>query len=507
MGTLWTQYKEVRRDYCSESVVVVRRSLARTDLELDLGAFSKFFDGNPLGMLALNFCKDVEVGIELLRIVLVGVCAKLVVVNRCVLPLFVRLDIEKFHERVELDFVEFISQVFAMHKVLILHGKMGKLLHRRILFLFNCFLLTAFFFGSLFFTFSFFFTAFFLFFLFVFLSLGLSCLGLQEFSVGLVTGKHRSLLGLLKSNEGVICGPGLLNNWLQQLDVVEGNSSTDLIVSNEGVFVVGHVQRREQGIHKVIEVVIRLMHKHGLSLFGKIAHISELDVVRRDTNISHEVSHFTICCLIQVSEDTVLELRVMYLRIIISNFLINGNFEGGLVSEDILKLRLINGHPLLICVVELCALESVPIFAVEVLLLAQVRELCFNVHECHLVEEVAGELVAEGAVGVADLVDEGLLLAGGESAEEGHQILEALLLLLQLLVLRLREQVQHLDQPLELLRVGGALGQQLLVEVVLVVELGDLGLLVNHRARVPVPVLPGEGSEKIKLILAPARLG
>ncbi len=84
------------------------RSLV-ADLELDLGALSELFDGDLLGMFALDFAEEMEVGIQLLCVVLVGVRAQLVVIGALVLPLLVWLHVQELHEGIELHLVEFIS--------------------------------------------------------------------------------------------------------------------------------------------------------------------------------------------------------------------------------------------------------------------------------------------------------------------------------------------------------------------------------------------------------------
>lgn len=82
---------------CSESVVVVSGTLV-ADFEFNFGALSEFFDCDLFGVFTLDLCQKMEIRIELLRIVLVGVCTELVVMSCCILPLLVRLNVEKFHE-------------------------------------------------------------------------------------------------------------------------------------------------------------------------------------------------------------------------------------------------------------------------------------------------------------------------------------------------------------------------------------------------------------------------
>lgn len=98
------------------------------------------------------------------------------------------------------------------------------------------------------------------------------------------------------------------------------------------------------------------MHEQLLSLLGEVSYVDKLDVVRRNAYISHEISHLSICGLIQVGENTVFELRVVDLSVIVTNLLINSNFEGSLVSKHILELRLVNWHSLLVGVIEFGAL-------------------------------------------------------------------------------------------------------------------------------------------------------
>ena len=110
------------------------------------------------------------------------------------------------------------------------------------------------------------------------------------------------------------------------------------------------------------------MYKHLLSLFGEVTHINEFDIIRGNTNILNKVSHLSICGFIQIGEDTIFELRVMDLTVVISDFLVNSNFEGSLISKDVLKLGFVNWHSLLFSVVKLCALKAVSILGVEIFL-------------------------------------------------------------------------------------------------------------------------------------------
>lgn len=82
--------------------------------------------------------------------------------------------------------------------------------------------------------------------------------------------------------------------------------------------------------------MVRLMNKHLLSLFREVTNIEELDIIWGNTDILNEISHFTVSGFIQISEDTIFELRIINLAVIVSNFLVDGNFEGSLISKNIL---------------------------------------------------------------------------------------------------------------------------------------------------------------------------
>ena len=69
------------------------------------------------------------------------------------------------------------------------------------------------------------------------------------------------------------------------------------------------------------------MDKHLLSLFGKISDIDKFDIIRGNTNIPNKVSHLTIGGFIQISYDTIFELWVIDLAVVVSNFLVDCNFE------------------------------------------------------------------------------------------------------------------------------------------------------------------------------------
>lgn len=96
--------------YASESEVVVEGTLVSTHVEANLSTSAPFANALLLSLLALGFRKDVELGIELLSLVLVVVNTQFVVVSVLVLPLVVRLYIQDLHELIQLDVAEVVSQ-------------------------------------------------------------------------------------------------------------------------------------------------------------------------------------------------------------------------------------------------------------------------------------------------------------------------------------------------------------------------------------------------------------
>lgn len=112
----------------SESVLSASGDLV-ADLDLDLGASSPLGNADLGSGLALDLRQDVELGVQLLGLVLVSVCAQLVVVGRLVLPLLVRLDVQHLHEVANLDLREVLAQTalaLLTDKETILNVHMGQ---------------------------------------------------------------------------------------------------------------------------------------------------------------------------------------------------------------------------------------------------------------------------------------------------------------------------------------------------------------------------------------------
>ena len=99
---------------CSEPEVVVQGAwLVRGHLEADFSALAPLANALLLSFLALLLRQDVELGIQLLRLILVVVGAELVVVGVRVLPLVVRLDVKHLHEGADLYLAEVLSQTLV----------------------------------------------------------------------------------------------------------------------------------------------------------------------------------------------------------------------------------------------------------------------------------------------------------------------------------------------------------------------------------------------------------
>jgi hypothetical protein len=137
------------------------------------------------------------------------------------------------------------------------------------------------------------------------------------------------------------------------------------------------------------------------------------------------------------------------LTVVVSNFLVDCNFERTLISENILKLGLVNRHPLLIGIVKLCALKTISILGVEVFFFTQLSQFGLDCLECHLIENISRGRVSKRAIGVADLVKESLLLCRCKTTQEGHQLLKGLLIFLKFLMLSLGEKVEDLNKTFE----------------------------------------------------------
>jgi hypothetical protein len=120
------------------------------------------------------------------------------------------------------------------------------------------------------------------------------------------------------------------------------------------------------------------MDEELFSLLGKVSHIEEFHVISVDADITDEITHFTIGSLIQVGKKTVFKLRVVNLFSVVSNLLVNGDSESGLVSKDILQLRLINRHTLLVGVVKLGALETISVLSGVVLFFTELGQFLLN---------------------------------------------------------------------------------------------------------------------------------
>ena len=82
----------------------------------DLGAFTPASCGNKFGVLALDLCQHMVVGIVLLMTVFVGVDTELVVEERGVLPLRVGLECQQLHKVVDFRLVKLAAKFFVHSK-------------------------------------------------------------------------------------------------------------------------------------------------------------------------------------------------------------------------------------------------------------------------------------------------------------------------------------------------------------------------------------------------------
>mmetsp|Transcript_2464 Transcript_2464/g.3411 ORF Transcript_2464/g.3411 Transcript_2464/m.3411 type:complete len:325 (-) Transcript_2464:374-1348(-) len=148
---------------------------------------------------------------------------------------------------------------------------------------------------------------------------------------------------------------------------------------------------------------------------------------------------------------------------------------------------------------------SVAVLESEVLSLRNLGELLEECVADNLVHHLLGELLSVDHLRsflVFDQVDQRFLLLGAEVGQHVHDLGEALLLGLMGLIASLGHEVQNADEVLELVGVGVDALEKGRAQVVLVIELGNLGLVVGFDARVSVPVLTSELGEEGVLWLA-----
>ena len=123
-------------------------------------------------------------------------------------------------------------------------------------------------------------------------------------------------------------------------------------------------------------------------LFDDISDIGKLDGLLIDTNILQEISEITPSSLIDVSEDTVLELGVVLVALVVVNFFIHFVSEDVLVSQKVLDLRFINWHLLLVGPLHGVFVMLEGVLQSEVLLFTDFCKLLFEVVRAGLIDEI-----------------------------------------------------------------------------------------------------------------------
>ena len=84
--------------------------------DLDLGSASEFKSLEAFKLGSFNLSENMVVGIELLRLVFVGMDTDLVMMRAIVLPLWDGLHVEQLHEVVQFDIVVLSSESLVMHE-------------------------------------------------------------------------------------------------------------------------------------------------------------------------------------------------------------------------------------------------------------------------------------------------------------------------------------------------------------------------------------------------------
>jgi hypothetical protein len=488
----------------SETSVDVR-GLLLAEVELDLGASAPLFGLAAFGLLALELGQVVEVGVQLLRVVLVVVHAQLVVVSGLVLPLAVGLDREQLHEGANFDLVVVLHQLALIQEeaivVVLLRGldraPLGIVgdLFRSVIAVVSVFVIALTLFSVISVVVVAFSTV-------RSIVLGLN-IGSGSFKNALERGRGSidgTVLHLFQDGHLVDLGVGLLLDGGQPGDVVNGQGAGELVPSDKVLLVVGHVDGREEGVHEVLEVFVGLVHLV-LRQAADLAQVVELDRVTVHANVLQEGAHVTVCGLVQVGEHTVLHLGVVQLFLPGANFLVHLVPEQVLVAKQVLHLALINGHTLRISVVHSLALVTVSVLEGVVFIFAHLGELLGQL----LGGKLRNELFFGGAV--LDHVNEGLHFEFLKCGQEGHHFCELLLGVRVSFELGAATQVHDLDVGLKLLRLSIDVFEELRGEVLLIVKLSDLVLVVLHYAHVVVPLHAVHLLEDLHFSLLELRLG
>lgn len=199
-------------------------------------------------------------------------------------------------------------------------------------------------------------------------------------------------------------------------------------------------------------------------------------------HLVHEVLELTVSCLSNIGQQTVLELLVTSELLVRWDLILDLLPKLMLISEHISDFTGVDWHAALVSKVHCALLVDEPILHGIILLLGQLRHLLEVLVRAGLIDDVELDFAAKSHLGcllVLQEVDQSALLTLFKGRQHWHKALEAFLVSLMLLEGCLREVVQCADLLLELIRRGVILGEDLLWDVLLIVELSDLLLGVK----------------------------
>jgi hypothetical protein len=200
-----------------------------------------------------------------------------------------------------------------------------------------------------------------------------SFLFLHISSSGIVNGKHGgsstgngSLFVDIFFDKAISLGVGLRHDGGQPGSAGDWHIDGEFIPSNKGFLMVCHIERAEQGISQVFELVVAFVHHVAIdSIFG--LEVDEGDRVFVDADVSDKVLEVTVGSVVHILEETVLKSRVFFFKLIVAYFISNFVADNVLIAEHVTYLAFVYRHTALISPVHGAAGMTVPVLHVIVL--------------------------------------------------------------------------------------------------------------------------------------------
>ena len=251
------------------------------------------------------------------------------------------------------------------------------------------------------------------------------------------------------------------------------------------------------------------MH-HILLLVLQLLVVHEGNGVASDADFFHELSEVAVRTFSQICEETVFELVVRILELLVRSQLISHlPTHNVLVSEDVSDTLFVYGHAGFVGKVHCSSLHSVSVLFKIVFLL---RDLC-KLNEIRIIHRTIHHLLKNLfsdryiSVLVVEQVNKGALVFRAQVCQVRHQLLEFFLLILKFLKFSQSLQVEHFNHQLKLFAFGVAIFQKSWVEIFFVVKLSDLMLRVELDGAVIGPVTSCNLFKDLELDLSLTRSG